>query len=171
MVTTETVLPGTRSLIRTPSSMANSSKGLMAKTRPSGGECGRGPPRHSGGRPAASGLRQPPQPDLVAGFEAEDLGPDGGQGFLDGQFAVVLGYGLHDGDLAVGGFAGQPGVGGPKDAPTGYIAPLHEEIIDWNIDYDYRYTLVVGSLSEIRDAIYALAPKPAPPAWMPRRAC
>lgn len=50
----------------------------------------------------------------------------------------------------VGGFAGEPGKGGPKDGPTGYIAPIRSEILDHNIQYDYHYRLVVGKLDEIR---------------------
>jgi len=54
----------------------------------------------------------------------------------------------------IGGFAGKPGSGGPKDAPTGYIAPLQEEILDANIDHAYRYTLIVGNLEEIRQFVF-----------------
>jgi len=65
----------------------------------------------------------------------------------------------------IGGFAGQPGAGGPKDAPTGYIAPLHTEILDHNIVYEYQYTLILGSLQGIRDYVYEHAARPAPPVW------
>jgi hypothetical protein len=54
-----------------------------------------------------------------------------------------------------GGFAGQPGIGGPKDDPTGYIAPSRQEILDHDIVYVYRYILAVGSLDEIRAAATA----------------
>jgi len=54
----------------------------------------------------------------------------------------------------LGGFAGKPGSGGPKSSPTGYLAPLHMEILDHNIVYTYRYRLVVGSLDEIRSYVY-----------------
>ncbi len=50
----------------------------------------------------------------------------------------------------VGGFHGKPNTGGPKDDPTGYIAPIRQEILDHNIVYEYRYQLVLGSLEEIR---------------------
>lgn len=63
----------------------------------------------------------------------------------------------------IGGFAGKPGAGGPKDGPTGYIAPLHREILDHNITYDYRYVLILGSLTDIRQYVYAHAPKNVPP--------
>jgi hypothetical protein len=66
----------------------------------------------------------------------------------------------------IGGFAGKPGKGGPHDGPTGYIAPLHVEILDWNIDTDYQYVLVVGQLEEIRRTVYGLAPKPVPPGYV-----
>lgn len=72
----------------------------------------------------------------------------------------------HPGDTAfVGGFAGKPGAGGPKDGPTGYIAPVLNEVIDWNIDYDYRYTLILGSLDEIREYVYKHTPRPKPPTY------
>ncbi len=57
----------------------------------------------------------------------------------------------------VGGFAGQPGAGGPKDAPTGYIAPTRREILDHDIAYGYDYSLIVGSLDAIREAVYGMA--------------
>ncbi|MCA9152501.1 MAG: hypothetical protein KDA92_24530 [Planctomycetales bacterium] len=50
----------------------------------------------------------------------------------------------------IGGFAGEPGKGGPKDAPTGYIAPLRAEVLDHNIQYAYEYELIVGTLTDIR---------------------
>jgi len=59
----------------------------------------------------------------------------------------------------IGGFAGQPGKGGPKDGPTGYIAPLQEEILDHNITYDFHYTLILGSLQYIRQWVYEHARK------------
>lgn len=52
--------------------------------------------------------------------------------------------------LFIGGFAGREGEGTTNDSPTGYIAPLHTEILDHDITYDYRYTLILGSLDEIR---------------------
>ena len=65
----------------------------------------------------------------------------------------------------VGGFAGEEGAGGTKDAPTGYIAPLRTEVLDHNITYDFSYVLVLGSLEEIRTAALAEAKPAAPPAW------
>jgi hypothetical protein len=65
----------------------------------------------------------------------------------------------------IGGFAGKPGAGGPKDGPTGYIAPLHDEIIDHNIDYEYRYVLILGRLEEIRRYVYEHSPKSTLPAY------
>lgn len=55
----------------------------------------------------------------------------------------------------IGGFHGKPGQGGPKDDPTGYIAPVRREILDHDITYEYRYALVLGTLEEIR--AYAVA--------------
>ncbi|MBK1880053.1 hypothetical protein [Pelagicoccus mobilis] len=63
------------------------------------------------------------------------------------------GLGIHKPDnyFFIGGFAGQEGQGGTFDSPTGYIAPLHTEILDHDIVYEYTYTLIVGDLTEIRD--------------------
>ncbi len=66
----------------------------------------------------------------------------------------------------IGGFAGAPGAGGPKDGPTGYIAPLQVEILDWNVVYEYEHTLILGSLEEIRDYAAAHADASALPAFL-----
>ncbi len=57
-----------------------------------------------------------------------------------------------------GGFAGSPGAGGPHDNPTGYLAPNQMEILDNNIVYSYDYTLIVGTVSEIRKYVYTHTP-------------
>ncbi len=68
--------------------------------------------------------------------------------------------------LTTGGFAGKPGKGGPKDGPTGYFAPLMEEILDYNIDTRYSYVMILGTLKEIRDYVYK-QPRPAEhPNWV-----
>jgi hypothetical protein len=59
-----------------------------------------------------------------------------------------------------GGFAGLPGAGGPKDEPTGYIAPVQSEILDTNIVYNYSYCLILGTVSQIRDWVYAQPYRP-----------
>jgi len=61
-----------------------------------------------------------------------------------------LGVYKPDSFLFIGGFAGKEGRGGTRDSPTGYIAPLHTEILDHNITYDFSYTLILGSLNDIR---------------------
>ena len=58
-----------------------------------------------------------------------------------------------------GGFSGKTGSGGTRDAPTGYISPIHTEVIDHNIECEYRYTLILGKLKEIRDYVYVHADK------------
>jgi len=63
-----------------------------------------------------------------------------------------------------GGFAGQRGVGGEKDGPTGYMSPITTEILDHNIVYEYTCAFVVGTLDEIRAAARSLAPQ-ALPSW------
>lgn len=63
----------------------------------------------------------------------------------------------------LGGFSGKPNTGGPSDDPTGYIAPVRQEILDQNIVYEYRYTLVLDSLANIRQEAYKQRPKSAMP--------
>jgi len=63
----------------------------------------------------------------------------------------------------VGGFAGKPGKGGTKDNPTGYISPLQSEIMDHDIEYEYEYVLILGTLKEIRQYVYDHAEKKPPP--------
>ncbi len=68
--------------------------------------------------------------------------------------------------LSKGGFAGGPkGTGGPTDFPTGYIAPLEQEILDYNIAYEYDYVLIAGSLQEIRAYAVAHASAIPRPKW------
>jgi len=67
-----------------------------------------------------------------------------------------FGVGVYESGVTrfIGGFAGKPGAGGPKDNPTGYIAPLHVDVLDYNITYRYSYTLIVGRLKSIRKYVY-----------------
>ena len=60
----------------------------------------------------------------------------------------------------VGGFLGTPGAGGPHDDPTGYIAPIKDEILDTNIVYSYSYDLILGTVSQIRDWVYSQPRQP-----------
>jgi hypothetical protein len=63
----------------------------------------------------------------------------------------------------LGGFSGKPNTGGPNDDPTGYVAPVRQEILDRNIVYEYRYTLVLDSLANIRKQAYKQRPDSALP--------
>jgi len=60
--------------------------------------------------------------------------------------------------LFTGGFHGRPGRGGPSDDPTGYMAPFLADVLDHNIVYEYQYALILGSLAEIRQFVYAHQP-------------
>ena len=62
-----------------------------------------------------------------------------------------------------GGFYAEPGAGGPKDKPTGYIGPRHIEILDHDIRYEYGYVLILGSIEDIRRYVYENADRPDPP--------
>lgn len=65
--------------------------------------------------------------------------------------------------LTVGGFHGTPGIGGPSTVSTGYIAPLHTDILDHDIEYEFEYTLILGDLhDDIRSYAYSQAPPAGP---------
>ena len=49
------------------------------------------------------------------------------------------------------------------DDPTGYLAPVRQEVLDHNIVYEYRYMLVLDSLANIRKEAYKQRPKSAVP--------
>jgi hypothetical protein len=63
-----------------------------------------------------------------------------------------------------GGFAGVPGPNDTHGNSTGYLAGQALEILDHNIVYEFRYELVLGSLTDIR-ARAALWRPQGPPAW------
>lgn len=65
----------------------------------------------------------------------------------------------------IGGFSGKPNTGGPDDDPTGYIAPVRQEILDHNIVYEFRYTLVLDNLTNIRKEACKQRPKSALPVY------
>ncbi len=74
-----------------------------------------------------------------------------------------LGVFLPGATLTVGGFAGSPGWGWPASFNTGYISPLHTDLIDHDIVYEYEYTLILGDLhADIRSYACANAPAPGP---------
>lgn len=58
----------------------------------------------------------------------------------------------------LGGFYGDRTSGGSLDDPTGYMSPVCQEILDHNIIYEYRYTLVLDSLANIRREAIRQAP-------------
>ena len=60
--------------------------------------------------------------------------------------AILMPSGYHD--------SGNPGTGGPMDDNTAYVAPVHVEVLDANIIYEYDFNLIVGSLTSIRDWVY-----------------
>ncbi|NNM85853.1 MAG: hypothetical protein HKL96_08895 [Phycisphaerales bacterium] len=62
-------------------------------------------------------------------------------------------------------FFGHPGIGGPKDSNTAYIAPNRNEILDYNIVFKYHYTLIIGSPVQVRNYVYAHAHPAAQPCW------
>ncbi len=54
-----------------------------------------------------------------------------------------------------GGVPGEPAKQGPRDNATGYLAPIAPEHIDHNIQYEYEFRLVPGTLKEIRSLVQA----------------
>lgn len=69
----------------------------------------------------------------------------------------------------LGGFHGKPNTGGPKDNSTGYIAPVRQEILDYNIVYEYNYVLILDTLKEIRAYAVSRRPKDTRPDYHFRR--
>ena len=71
-----------------------------------------------------------------------------------------FGLGIHHAGVVrfLGGFAGKEHRGGPNDDATGYLSPIRQEILDADIAYEYRYTLILDSLVNIRK--YAIQQKP-----------
>ena len=61
--------------------------------------------------------------------------------------AILMGAGYHN--------SGNPCTGGPTDDNTGYIAPVHVEVLDANIVYEYDFNLIVGTVTSIRNWVYA----------------
>jgi hypothetical protein len=71
---------------------------------------------------------------------------------------------IHPGVIRfIGGFSGKPTTRGPADDPTGYVAPVRQEILDHNIVYEYQYTLVLDWLKNIRKEAYRQRPKASLP--------
>ena len=65
----------------------------------------------------------------------------------------------------IGGFFGEKGTGGPKDVNIGYINPVSEELLDRNIEYTYPYSLIVGSVENIRRTAAELTDRAAENTW------
>ena len=64
--------------------------------------------------------------------------------FQPGTIVIRGGYfGAHTGDHYK-----------PTDPETGHLGPFHMEILDWNIQYNYTYHLVLGNLDTIRAHAY-----------------
>lgn len=59
----------------------------------------------------------------------------------------------------IGGTFGTAYDGGEYDFTTGYLNSTAYEILDHNIQYQYDYTLIVGSIDQIRQYVYA-QPRP-----------
>jgi hypothetical protein len=64
-----------------------------------------------------------------------------------------------------GGFAGKPGPNDSLGNSTGYLAGQGQEILDHDIDYEFRYEVVVGSEAEIRLRAAQYRPN-SPPSWV-----
>jgi FG-GAP-like repeat len=70
-----------------------------------------------------------------------------------------FGVGVHHPDAITtwGGYhnSGNPCTGGSPDDNTAYLGPLHLEVLDYNIVYEYDFNVIVGSLTGIRNWVYA----------------
>jgi len=75
-----------------------------------------------------------------------------------------LGVFKDDGGEFHGGIHGEGRSDDPRHGSTAYVAPIHQENLDWNIVYEHRTEYVVGKLDEIRKRFNAMATR-TPPAW------
>lgn len=78
-----------------------------------------------------------------------------------------FGIGVHQPETVytVGGYSKNTspiGTGGPTNFNTAYISPVQTEVLDANIIFEYEFNLIVGTLAEIRNWVYALNPDPRP---------
>jgi hypothetical protein len=75
--------------------------------------------------------------------------------FVDGS---NFGVGIHHPDAVAtwGGYlnTGNACTGGPPDNTLAYLGPLHLEVLDHNIVYEYDFNLIVGNLTNIRNWVY-----------------
>lgn len=95
--------------------------------------------------------------------EFKNAGPPWTSWMATENWAALVGHDgrglgvIHPGVFTfIGGFHGTPGQGGPHDDPTGYIAPVRQEILDHDIVYEYEYVLALGTIDEIRAVAGAL---------------
>jgi len=63
-----------------------------------------------------------------------------------------------------GGFAGKTGPNDARSAGTGFVTAQSVEILDHNIEFEYRCELILGTVDEIRARVVA-GGAPAPPSW------
>lgn len=63
------------------------------------------------------------------------------------------------------GFFGKPGTGGEFDNATGYLAGKEQALLDHNGIYEYQYTLVLGTLTDIRQFVYSQSRPATVPAF------
>lgn len=75
-----------------------------------------------------------------------------------------LGIFKDDGSEFHGGLHGEAGCADPMGWPTTYLAPIHAEMIDHNIVYDYHTEFMVGQLADMRRYFNSIATK-TPPVW------
>jgi hypothetical protein len=77
-----------------------------------------------------------------------------------------FGFGVHNPDIVFtsGGYfsPGTPGTGGPYDNNTSYVAPSPIDVLDANIIYEHDFNLIVGTLTDIRNWVYAQSPDHRP---------
>ena len=67
--------------------------------------------------------------------------------------------------FASAGFGSTPRVGGESDVSSGYINSQPHLLIDHNGVHEFEYTLIVGSLNDIRQFAYAQPRPPTAPAY------
>lgn len=102
-------------------------------------------------------LDNPPVVNLSSGFWGvydNDTVTENWMAFVNDTLWGMGVYKPHNPNF-LAGMAGSPGAEA-KDGSTSYIAPVKLESLNRNSVYEYEYYLIIGTLGEIRSAVYSI---------------
>ena len=54
------------------------------------------------------------------------------------------------------GFSGTHGSGDTSSSNTGYLSPIQNVQLPWDVTYIYKYSIILGYVSDIRSTVYDL---------------